>query len=92
MTDNIEIIKRITEINEMISRLEVLKVDLQKLQEKLETPPIDNGEQLYIEYRNGIPVRFAYGGIRESTALWIDGVGYDTPEDAINAWKMKGGR
>lgn len=45
---------------------------------------------LYTHYVDGIPVKYAYGEPWVAMALYMDDIGYDTPEEAIDAWnKMK---
>lgn len=45
---------------------------------------------MYIHYIDGVPVKYAYGEPWVAMALYMDDIGYDTPEEAIDAWnKMK---
>ena len=43
-------------------------------------------EQLYIEYRNGVPVAYRYGEPWVAMQLYVEG-GYPTEEAARAAWK-----
>lgn len=43
-------------------------------------------EQLYVKYEDGTPVAYAYGEEWVAMALYMDDVGYATPEEAKLAW------
>ena len=43
-------------------------------------------EQLYVKYEDGTPVAYAYGEPWVSMALYMDDIGYATPEEAKLAW------
>lgn len=43
-------------------------------------------EQLYVKYEDGAPVAYAYGEEWVAMALYMDDVGYATPEEAQLAW------
>ena len=46
--------------------------------------------EMYVHYVDGIPVKYAYGEPWVAMALYMDDIGYDTPEEAIEAWdKLK---
>ena len=46
--------------------------------------------ELYIEYRDGIPVAYRYGEEWVAQQLLMEG-GYPTPEEAIAAWEREEG-
>lgn len=43
-------------------------------------------EQLYVKYEDGEPVAYAYGEPWVAMALYMDDIGYPTPEEAKLAW------
>lgn len=43
-------------------------------------------EQMYIKYRGSEPVAYAYGEEWVAMALFMDDIGYPTPEEAKEAW------
>ena len=43
-------------------------------------------EELYVKYDDGVPVAYAYGEEWVAMALYMDDVGYATPEEAKLAW------
>ena len=43
-------------------------------------------EQLYVKYEDGEPVAYAYGEEWVAMAMYMDDVGYPTPEEAKLAW------
>lgn len=44
--------------------------------------------QMYIGYRDNVPIKYRYGPPWAAVALMIDG-GYDTPEAALAAWETE---
>ena len=44
-------------------------------------------EQLYVKYEGDTPVAYAYGEEWVAMALFMDDVGYPTPEEAKAAWR-----
>lgn len=44
--------------------------------------------QMYIKYRDGVPVAYCYGDEWVSMYLLMEG-GYKTPEEAIAAWEQE---
>ena len=48
--------------------------------------PEPPAEQLYVSYRDGKPVAYAYGEEWVAMALYMDDIGYPTPEEAKLAW------
>jgi len=47
--------------------------------------------ELYIMYRDDVPVKYAYGDEWVEQALLMDDIGYDTPEEAKEAWEQEYG-
>lgn len=47
--------------------------------------------ELYIKYEGDIPVAYAYGEEWVAMALYMDDVGYKTPEEAKAAWERENG-
>lgn len=45
--------------------------------------------EMYIKYRGDVPVVYAYGDPWVAQALFMDDVGYSTPEEAIEAWNRR---
>lgn len=43
--------------------------------------------QMYVKYEGETPVAYAYGEEWISMALYMDDVGYSTPEEAVAAWE-----
>lgn len=43
--------------------------------------------ELYIKYEGDTPVAYAYGDEWVAMALYMDDIGYDTPEEAKSAWE-----
>lgn len=43
-------------------------------------------EQLYVKYEDGEPVAYAYGEEWVAMAMYMDDIGYPTPEEAKLAW------
>ena len=43
--------------------------------------------EMYVMYRDGVPVGYAYGDEWVSQALLMDDWRYDTEEEAIQAWE-----
>ena len=43
--------------------------------------------ELYIKYEGDTPVAYAYGEEWVAMALYMDDIGYDTPEEAKSAWE-----
>ena len=41
--------------------------------------------QMYVEYRDGVPVAYRYDEEWVAMPLYIEG-GYPTPEEAVEAW------
>lgn len=44
--------------------------------------------QMYIKYRDGVPVAYRYGEEWVAMQLHMEG-GYKTPEEAIEAWNRE---
>lgn len=44
-------------------------------------------EILYVKYEDDIPIAYAYGKPWVAQALFMDDIGYDTPEEAKAAWE-----
>ena len=42
---------------------------------------------LYVHYVDGVPTKYAYGEQWVAMALYMDDIGYDTPEGAVAARK-----
>ena len=57
--------------------------------EFLKNNEIESGMQLYIKYRGERPAKYAYGPEWVSMALYMDDIGYDTPEEAKAAWERE---
>ena len=45
--------------------------------------------ELYIKYDNDKPVAYAYGEEWVAMALYMDDIGYQTEEEAREAWKRE---
>ena len=47
--------------------------------------------EMYVKYIGDKPVAYAYGEEWIAQALFMDDVGYDTPEEAKAAWEKEHG-
>ena len=45
--------------------------------------------EMYIKYQGDVPVAYAYGDPWVAQALFMDDIGYKTPEEAIEAWNRR---
>lgn len=45
--------------------------------------------ELYVKYQDDKPIAYAYGEEWVAMALYMDDIGYDTPEEAKAAWERE---
>lgn len=48
---------------------------------------MDEKPVLFTKYRGDVPVKYLYG--TNYWPLWVDDIGYDTPEEAKAAWERE---
>lgn len=48
-----------------------------------------DGAQLYVKYRDDVPIAYAYGESWVAQALFMDDIGYPTEEEARLAWEQR---
>ena len=48
--------------------------------------------ELYVKYENDTPIAYAYGEEWVAMALFMDDIGYATPEEAKAAWERQEGK
>ena len=77
-------------MDEAIEALRAIKKRREEeIAEFLKDGKVDAGMQLYVKYRGGTPVKYAYGPEWVATQLFMDDIGYDTPEEAKAAWERE---
>lgn len=52
----------------------------------------ENTLEMYVEYRGEHPVKYAYGEPWVAMAMYVDGYGFPTPEEAMDAWRKENER
>lgn len=45
--------------------------------------------ELYVKYQDDKPIAYAYGEEWVAMALYMDDIGYSTPEEAKTAWEKE---
>lgn len=51
-----------------------------------------DGVDMYVKYHGDTPVAYAYGEPWVAQALFMDDIGYPTPEEAKKAWEKENSR